>query len=58
MTSKEERSLMNMGGSLVVSLPQTWLNFHGVKAGDNVQVITRYKTAEIRLLNNSGGEKQ
>jgi len=45
-----------MGGSLVVSLPWAWLNFHGVKAGDKVEVITRYKVAEIRLLKNDGGE--
>lgn len=43
---------MTMGGSLVVSLPWSWLNYHDVKAGDKVEVITRGRVAEIKLLNN------
>jgi len=46
---------MSMGGSLVVSLPWSWLNFHDVKPGDKVEVITHGRTAEIKLLNNDGG---
>lgn len=55
MASKDRRSLMTMGGSLVVSLPWNWLNFHNAKAGDKVEVITQGSTAKIRLLNDNGG---
>ena len=51
---------MNMGGSLVVTLPWNWLNYHNVKAGDKVEIITHGFTAEIKLLNNGNnknGEK-
>ncbi len=47
---------MTMGGSLVVSLPWGWLNYHNIKAGDKVEIITRGRTAEIKLLNNGGGK--
>ena len=43
-----------MGGSLVVTLPWSWLNFHNIKAGDKVEVITRGRTAEIKLIDNGG----
>lgn len=50
MASKEIRSLITVGGSIVVSLPITWLNYHDAKAGDKVEVVTKEDVAEIRLL--------
>jgi len=64
MAHKETRTLITMGQSLGITLPQSWLNFHNAKPGDKVEIITYGTTAEIKLLNNgnnsnqSKGEKQ
>lgn len=51
MAHKETRTLIVMGQSLGITLPQSWLNFHDAQAGDKVEIITYGTTAEIKLLN-------
>lgn len=38
MPSIEERRLVKLGTSVIVTLPHGWLRYHGLKAGDRVLV--------------------
>lgn len=57
MAHKDIRTLITMGDSLGITLPYSWINYNNVKPGDKVEIITYGTTAEIKLLNNNGGEK-
>ena len=39
MPSKDERCLMPMGNSLVMTLPKAWLNFWQLKKGERVEIV-------------------
>jgi len=57
MAHKEQRTLITMGSSLGITLPQSWLNFHNAQPGDKIEIITYGSKAEIKLLNNDQIEK-
>jgi antitoxin component of MazEF toxin-antitoxin module len=40
MPSQEERRVFQLGGSLAVTLPKPWADYHRLQAGDRVIVIT------------------
>ncbi len=35
----EKRKIHASGGSLAVTLPRGWLNYFGIKAGDEVEIV-------------------
>lgn len=39
MPTITERSLINMSGSLVMTIPKGWVRFYRLKAGDKVMVV-------------------
>lgn len=47
MPTLQKRKLIAMGdGGLVVTVPKAWWKYHGLKAGDEVRVITN---GELRI---------
>lgn len=56
MAHKEQRTLIAMGQSIGITLPQPWLKYYNAKMGDKVEITTYGTTAEIKLLNNKKGE--
>ena len=40
MPSLEYRKVYPVGSSLVITLPRGWLAFFGIKAGDQVKIVT------------------
>jgi antitoxin component of MazEF toxin-antitoxin module len=47
MPQLELRTVSKVGGnSLMITLPKGWLRFHGVKAGDKVEVVSN---GELRV---------
>jgi hypothetical protein len=53
MAQKETRTIMDLGGSLGITLPFGWLDFYKVKPGDKVEIVTHGFTADIKLLLNN-----
>ena len=39
MPMLEKRRVRAIGGSLLLTLPKGWLNYFGVKAGDELEVV-------------------
>ena len=46
MPSLNERKLISIGGSLLISVPKAWRDYYGLKAGDVVVVIAN---GELRI---------
>jgi len=56
MPTLDEKKLMKVGSSTVVAMPPGWLRYHGLTAGDTVEVIADGKVI-IRTKKGHRGEQ-
>ena len=50
------RKVIDLGqGSVVITLPKPWVRFHGLQAGDIVEVVTNGKLV-VRPMRQRSGE--
>jgi hypothetical protein len=56
MTTRHLRKIIGAGDSKAVGLSAAWTDYHDVKLGDPVEVITKDRVVIIKLMEKNEGE--